>query len=139
MSERMNTYGGSMKYRVAIGTEDLINVTEHFGQCRCFFIIEIDQKEEGYIVIEKRETAHSLSCGVHQNEAILDKIKSLHDCQIVLVNKMGGQTEKLLIHNDIIPLQYQGRIEDALKKIGKYYLKQIFYRKDVTYDHKFIE
>lgn len=135
----MNGYGGSMKYRIAIGTDDLVNVTEHFGQCSCFLIIEIDQKEEGYVVIEKRETAHTFSCGEHQNKVILEKIKSLHDCQIVLVKQMGGQTEKLLIHNNLIPLQYQGTIVEALRKIQNYYLKQIFYRKDVTYEHKFSE
>lgn len=125
-----------MNYRIAIGTTDLMNVTEHFGKCSSFLIIEVDQKKEGYVVIEKRETTHSHLCGVHQNEVISEKINALNDCQMVLVKQMGGQTEKLLIHNNIIPLQYQGRIADALKKIQKFYLKQIFVRKDVTYDYK---
>ena len=119
-----------MKYRVAIGTSDKINITEHFGQCRRFVILDIDQENDEETFVEDRDTSFSEQCGEHQNDKIKEKIEALWDCQIVLVKQIGGQSEKLLNHNGIIPLQYQSSIVEALDKIKKYYKKQIFTRRE---------
>lgn len=115
-----------MKYRVAIGTKDKKNITEHFGQCGNFYVIDIDQENDEVSFVEERNTDFSSQCGEHHNEIIGSKIAALKDCQIVLVNQIGGQSEKLLQHNGIISLQSDGSIEDALVKIKKFYKKQIF-------------
>ncbi len=52
------------------------------------------------------------------------------DCRIILVKQLGGQSEKLLNHYGIISLQYNGLIEDALKKIIKFYKKQLLVREE---------
>jgi predicted Fe-Mo cluster-binding NifX family protein len=119
-----------MTYRIAIGTLDNKNITEHFGQCRRFLIVEANQEKEDYITVEERDTSHSFKCGEHQQDAILDKIRALRDCQIILVKQIGGQSEKLLNHNGMIALQYQGSIEEAMNKVLKHYKKQIFTRKE---------
>ncbi len=119
-----------MKYRIAIGTKDGKYITEHFGQCRCFYIIDIEQKNDLVTFIEERDTGCRTHCGSHQDDRIRDKIRALKDCQIILVKQIGGQSEKLLNHNGIIPLQYQGLIEDALIKIKKFYKKQYFIGKE---------
>jgi hypothetical protein len=46
------------------------------------------------------------------------------------VKQIGGQSEKLLNHNGMIALQYQGSIEEAMNKVLKHYKKQIFTRKE---------
>lgn len=119
-----------MKYRVAIGTGDGINITEHFGQCQRFSIVDIDQATDEIESIGYRETEFSEQCGDHQQEKINKKIAALQDCQIVLVNRIGRQSEKLLVHNGISPLQFQGSIDDSLKKITKFYKNYQFIRKE---------
>lgn len=114
-----------MKYRVAIGTLDGEYITEHFGHCAQFRIVEIDQDNDEVTYIEDRNTEYQQQCGAHNHDKILGKIQSLQDCSIVLVKQIGGQSEKLLTLNGIIPLQYEGSIQDALVKIKKFYKKQI--------------
>ncbi|MDF2588287.1 MAG: hypothetical protein K0S41_2128 [Anaerocolumna sp.] len=119
-----------MKYRVAVGTKDRINITEHFGQCSQFYILDIDQESDSVTFVEERVTSHTLQCGNHNDSSIRSKIDNIQDCHIVLVKQIGGQSEKLLIHNNIIPLTYQGFVSEALDKVRKFYKKQNFIKKE---------
>jgi predicted Fe-Mo cluster-binding NifX family protein len=119
-----------MKYRIAIGSRDGITVTEHFGLCSQFYLVDISQEEDIITPVEERKTDSNASCGSHQEERIREKINALQDCQIVLVKQIGGQSEKLLNHYGIISLQYSGLIEDALNKVKKYYKNQIFVKEE---------
>ena len=119
-----------MKYRIAVGTGDGRNITEHFGHCGKFQILEVDQESDEVTPVEERETAFQTACGGHQEDRIREKVAVLRDCQIVLVRQIGGQSEKLLNHNGMIALQFQGTIEEALQKVKRYYKKQIFERKE---------
>lgn len=119
-----------MKYRVAIGTSDGKNITDHFGTCGRFQIIEISQEKDEAVFIEDRITAHQDQCKSHLDDNIIEKIKALNDCQIILVKQIGGKSEKLLIHYGFIPLVNSGTIEKALLKIKKFYKNQIFKREE---------
>lgn len=123
-----------MKYKIAIGTNDKVNVTEHFGGSRQFAIVEIDQEKDEINYIEDRPCVFATECGEHQDELLREKIQVIADCQIVLVKKIGGQSEKILNHHGMIALQYQGAIEAALSKITKFYKKYIFTGKELTHD-----
>lgn len=119
-----------MKYKIAVGTRDDKNITEHFGQCPRFLIIEVDQESDETKTLEVRSTAYNVQCGEHQDEKIKDKINALKDCRIVLAKQIGGQSEKLLNHNGLIALQYDGLIEDALKRIIRIYKGRHFTGKE---------
>lgn len=119
-----------MKYRIAVGTKDGKYVTEHFGQCGQFRILEIDQDSGEAVFVENRETPHNEQCGDHRNEVIAEKIRKLKDCRIVLAKQIGGQSEKLLNHSGIAALQYGGPVEDALVKIKRFYKRQNFTGKE---------
>ena len=119
-----------MKYRVAIGTNDGKNITEHFGTCGRFQILEIYQERDEVVFIEDRITAHQEECRSHLDDNIIEKIKALNDCQIILVKQIGGKSEKLLIHYGFIPLMNSGSIDKAMFKIIKFYKNQIFNREE---------
>jgi len=119
-----------MKYRVAIGTSDGKNITEHFGTCGRFQIIEISQESDEAVLIENRITAHQEQCRSHLDDNIIEKIKALNDCQIILIKQIGGKSEKLLIHYGFIPLTNSGSIDKATLKIIKFYKNQIFKREE---------
>lgn len=125
-----------MKYRIAIGSNDRIRVTEHFGKCSRFYIVEVNEEENGFIPVEERETTGQCQCGNHQDELIRNKIDALMDCRIVLVNQIGGQSEKLLNHYGIVALKFNGLIEDALKKIIKFYRKDYIRGGRMKYDER---
>ncbi|MFU0827529.1 MAG: Nitro-FeMo-Co domain-containing protein [Lachnoclostridium sp.] len=119
-----------MKYRIAIGSRDRIQVTEHFGQCERFYIVEVDEEKNRFLPVEDRETKGNIQCGNHMEDYIRNKIEALMDCRFVLVKQIGGQSEKLLNHSGITVFKYGGFIEDALKKIIKFYKKDYLQRKE---------
>ncbi len=115
-----------MTYRIAIGTSDRINITEHFGKCSRFHILDISQENDSITFVEDRITGHNESCGSHEEAVILDKINALKDCQLVLVKQVGGWSEKQLVHNGIVPLQQEGSISRALIRIKNFYKRHQF-------------
>lgn len=119
-----------MKYRVAVGTKDSENVTEHFGRCSQFQIFEITQENDHTEYIEERITIGSKKCSNHQDENVMEKLKVLWDCHIILVKQIGAKSEKQLIHYGFIPLTFEGPIDKALANIKRFYKNQIF-RKEV--------
>jgi predicted Fe-Mo cluster-binding NifX family protein len=115
-----------MKYRIAVGTKDDVNVTEHFGQCGRFLLIDVDQEKDEIAVAGERFTPCSSRCGEHREQQIRDKIDALGDCRIILVKQLGGWSEKQLNHRGLIGLQYQGAVDEALKRIRHAYRKHKF-------------
>jgi nitrogenase molybdenum-iron protein NifN len=116
-----------MKYRVAVGTADGVRVTEHFGRGESFFIYEIDRDTDETVLVEKRLFGERGSeCGDHDAEGAAAKIEALGDCQIVLVAKIGYRSEKQLTLGGIVPLQYEGELEDALARVRTVYKRRRF-------------
>ncbi|GHU80891.1 hypothetical protein FACS1894191_7100 [Clostridia bacterium] len=119
-------------YRIAVGTSDGKYVDEHFGQAGRFVIMDITRETGDVSIVEERLAPipeGDGGCGGHNNALIAGKIGLLLDCQIVLVAKIGGKSEKFLLHNDIIPLQFEGDVESALERIKKAYKNRPFLRK----------
>ena len=116
-----------MTYRIAVGTEDFIHVTEHFGRCRQAMILEVTQETGDVAAIETRSLPSSAGCGAgHDPVTVAAKIEALSDCRIILMAKIGGQSEKQLIHRGFIALQFEGRIDDALARIHRAYRARVF-------------
>ncbi|MDR0905458.1 MAG: hypothetical protein LBN00_04705 [Oscillospiraceae bacterium] len=123
-----------MRYKIAVGTTDGVNVTEHFGQAKGFFIYEIDQDSDETILVERRsfvdedaDGGEDCGCGGgHDETAVTSKLDALGDVQIILVQKIGGKSEKQVTLKHIVPLQFNGTIEDAFVKIKKSYKHRQF-------------
>jgi predicted Fe-Mo cluster-binding NifX family protein len=129
-----------MIYQVAVGTPDGVNVTEHFGRCSRAAILTISQETGAITPLTYRalpdgaaQGEAAAGCGGgHDHQAVAAKIDALADCQIVLMARIGGQAEKQLIHRGIIPLQYEGRLEDALARIQSAYRSRVFDRRTIS-------
>lgn len=118
-----------MTYRIAIGTLDGIEVTEHFGQGKNFQIIEIDQQSEETKVIGNIEVVHSEACGSgHDENLIQEKIQAFLDWKViaVVVRQIGLKSERLMIKNGIEVLVFTGKIADGLEKIKRFYNRRNF-------------
>lgn len=126
-----------MAYNIAVASTDGININKHFGDSDSFFIIKIND-DETYenlgerVVIEDQGDTNSTSCqgslgesycGGHSDSAIQKKIKAISDCRCLLCSKCGLGSERQLEKNNISVFEIDLKIEEALKKILKYYKK----------------
>lgn len=118
-----------MTYRIAIGTFDGVEVTEHFGQGKNFQILEIDQQSEEVKVLGNIEVVHSEACGNgHDENLIQEKIQAFLDWGViaVVIKQIGFRSERLLIKNGIEVLVFSGKIADGLEKIKRFYKRRNF-------------
>ncbi|MBP5332149.1 MAG: hypothetical protein J6Y89_09890 [Lachnospiraceae bacterium] len=130
-------------YRIAVGSADGVNITEHFGSSRAFRIVEIDQETDEESALAVIEVVHSEGCGHGHDQAMLEaKIQSLLDWQVtaVLVARIGPGSERMLTKNGIQVLESEGSIENAMVKIKRFYKRYSFETKggadNAGEDHK---
>lgn len=116
-------------YRIAAGTLDGENITEHFGQSKGFRIIEVDQESDAEKVLADIEVIHSEGCGHgHDQEMLTAKIQALLDWQVtaVLVSQIGPGSERLLTKNGIQVLVTDGSVKKAMVRVKAFYKRHHF-------------
>lgn len=118
-----------MKYRIAVGTVDGIEITEHFGRGRNFRIYEIDQEKDSVKTLVDISVNSRDECNMASHDEFLEeKIQALLDwkVKIVLVSKIGPGAERQLIKNGIQSLSKDGKVDAVLQKVKTFYAKQPF-------------
>ncbi|GHU66904.1 hypothetical protein FACS1894184_05790 [Clostridia bacterium] len=116
-----------MTYRIAVGTLDGKTITEHFGQCHQALIIDVSQETGETVEVETRSLVANPSCGAgHDENRIAAKAEALSDCHVILMAKVGGQSEKQLIHRGFTVLSHEGPLDAALTRIKKAYKSRVF-------------
>lgn len=118
-----------MAYRIAIGTTDGVEVTEHFGRGREFRIVEVDQQTDEIKDLGNIEVIHSETCGEgHDENLVQQKIQALLDWQVtvILVKQIGPKSERLVTKNGIEVLVFDGKVEDALQRVKRFYKGRSF-------------
>lgn len=112
-----------MNYRIAIASKDGKVVTDHFGHCKRFIIVEVDKSE--YRFIEQREVNPPCNGGVHTINGIEEVLDRLKDCNYILVNQIGGGAEQIIKANQFEVVTYKGYVTDALEQIILHHLPKI--------------
>ncbi|GHV32919.1 hypothetical protein FACS1894167_15880 [Synergistales bacterium] len=110
-----------MSYRIAVGTSDGENVTEHFGQCAKWTIMEAG--DDGVWRFLESRAAPPSSGGAHDDEALRKFVEILGDCRAVLVSKIGPGAERMLSRASITAFERSGAIDGALRKLAEYYAR----------------
>ena len=116
-------------YRIAVGTLDGINITEHFGRAKCFRILEIDQETEEEKALADIEVLHSEDCSHGHDQAMLEaKLQALLDWNVtaILVAQIGPGSERLVTKNGIQVLVAEGELAKALPRIKRFYRSHHF-------------
>lgn len=116
-------------YRIAVGTLDGQNITEHFGRSRGFRIIEVDQETDEEKVLADMEVVHSEDCSHgHDQEMLEAKLQALLDWQVtaILVNRIGPGSERLVTKNGIQVLVTDGTVAGAMIRVKKFYKRHHF-------------
>ena len=120
-------------YRIAVGTLDGKEITEHFGQSKGFRIIEVDQSSDEEKPIADIEVVHSENCGQGHNEEMLrQKIQALLDFDVVaiLVKRIGPGSERLVTKNGIQVLVAEGDVSNAMAHVKKFFKRHHFQTQD---------
>ncbi len=104
-----------MNYRIAIASKDGKVVTDHFGHCGRFIIVEAERNS--YRFIEQREVNPPCSGGVHTINGIEEVLEILKDCEYILVNQIGGGAQHILKKNNFQVIIYRGYVKEALEQI----------------------
>jgi nitrogen fixation protein NifX len=118
-----------MAYNIAVASTDGINIDKHFGASDSFFIIKVndDGTYENLgerVVAEAQKDISSTSCGGYSGDpSIQKKIEVISDCKCLLCSKCGPGSEKKIGKNNISAFEIDLKIDEALKKIIKYYKK----------------
>ena len=125
--ERMDTPVAT--YRIAVGTVDGRNVTEHFGRSRQFRVIEVNQETGEEKALADIEVLHSEDCSHGHDQQMLEaKIQALLDWDVtaILVTQIGPGSERLVTKNGIEVLVADGEIAVAMERVKKYYKRHHF-------------
>ncbi|MDR3310846.1 MAG: hypothetical protein LBS90_05820 [Oscillospiraceae bacterium] len=117
------------RYRVAVGTTDGIEITEHFGRAESFWIYEIDRETDEIAIADKRIFAPKEgACGDESETPAHDggseRFAAVSDCNIVLVAQIGFRSQKTLTLKQIVPLERTGDVSDALARVAKSYKRR---------------
>ena len=110
-----------MIYRIAVASRDGKAVTDHFGSCRRFLLIDVDSAAGTYAFAGFRPVTPPCAYGEHTAGGMKEAAEALSDCRIVRVGKIGPPAETALRRRGVDVLEYHGLIEDALRRILQYY------------------
>ena len=120
-------------YRIAVGSLDGVEITEHFGQAKGFRIIEIDQDSDEEKALADIEVVHSDGCDKrHDSDMLRQKIQALLDFEVIaiLVKQIGPGAERLVTKNGIQVLVAEGNVSDALGRVKKFFKRHHFQKRD---------
>jgi predicted Fe-Mo cluster-binding NifX family protein len=106
------------KIRVAFASSDGNFIDTHFGKCEKFFIADFDDASKKYEIIENRHCSRMCGQNGHTQENLSKIIKLLHDCKYVITARIGIWIVSELKQNGIMPLEFLGTAEEALKTIN---------------------
>jgi predicted Fe-Mo cluster-binding NifX family protein len=105
------------KIRVAITSSNGEFIDLHFGKCEAFEIIDIDKNAAKYECIEIRISPRMCLEGGHNPETLKNIIMLLSDCKYIITARIGIWIVSQLKENGIIPVEFFGHVEEALRII----------------------
>jgi nitrogen fixation protein NifX len=106
-----------MEVKIAVASSDGINVDQHFGRARSFWIYRLNDK--GYEYLEKRENDAPCSGQSHNDNALELAARRLSDCRGVVAAQIGPGAIDVLICHRIMAFTLPGTIEEAFEALIK--------------------
>jgi len=106
-----------MSHIIAVSTTDGKTIHRHFGRTEKFRIVSID--ENGYTGIETREVEPCCNNFQHHESAFDKVLQILHDCEAVIVGKIGPGAYNYLTFKGMRVLEAPGFVDDVLTSLCK--------------------
>jgi len=109
-----------MSYKIAVASSDGKVVNQHFGKATQFLIFEVEK--DNFKFLELLEASAFCNYGEHDDNKLLSAVEVLEGIRAVLVSQIGKGAAQALKIKGIESFDVRDFIEDALKKLIKYYL-----------------
>lgn len=107
--------------KIAIASDDKINISHHFGRALGFVIFELNNEKVTNQVYRENNGKSNGECGSCDHGTMINNIK---DCKVVISYGMGQRIYQDLINNKIIPVVTEEHtVKSALDKFMKNSLK----------------
>jgi predicted Fe-Mo cluster-binding NifX family protein len=106
-------------FKIAVATKDGKVISEHFGRCACWSIIEVT--ESGYRFLERRETVAPCAQFEQSDDSLNRAAELLSDCRAVLALKIGPGAAALLESSGILCFEIGAEVDFAVKKLIEYF------------------
>lgn len=111
-----------MTYKIAVASSDGKAINQHFGRAEQFFVYEVEDNNNFKLVELRKATDFHTQYEDHVTK-LKNTIRGLKGCRIVLVTQIGDGASRILRSNGIEAFDVEGPIENALKKLIRYYAK----------------
>ena len=120
------------KYKVAVATNDGVNVNVHFGHAAAFDVYEVDDESGKFEKVEVRVKPEHCdgscgdgTCGQRDVErsSMFSAAKNLADLDYVLCSQLGPQAVQALTRFNVRAFDISLPIADAIAKINLYRVK----------------
>jgi nitrogen fixation protein NifB len=106
-----------MSYRVAIAVDANQEILAHFGRASHFAVYEFSSG--GATLLDTR-TAEAFCRQVDKQQRLESVADLLSDCSAVVAAAIGPCARQELNSANVQALEYNGRIEDAIRTIAQY-------------------
>jgi predicted Fe-Mo cluster-binding NifX family protein len=116
-----------MAYRIAVGTLDGKEITEHFGRARGFRIFEVSPDTGEEVALVDIEVTAAEGDAGHNQKLLEEKIQALLDWKVtaILVKQIGPKAERMVIKNGIQVLCSDGSVTAAMEQVKRFYKKTV--------------
>jgi predicted Fe-Mo cluster-binding NifX family protein len=113
-----------MSWRVAVTSADGVLINQHYGHARWFLIYDLEKDGTG-VLAERRAVDPWCNSANHGDaeEGRPGIAKDITDCTAVLTARIGPPARKKLELSGVSVFEKQAPIDEALKKLARYYSK----------------
>ncbi len=105
-----------MSKKIAVATTDGKVVNEHFGRCRRFLVLEVDE-EENILSSETRNVIPVCRCHEHDENELFETSQGLSDCEYVLCARIGQGAQNCLEAAGIKSFEIPGIITESVHRM----------------------
>ena len=107
--------------KIAVGSSDGVNITEHFGKAQEFLIYEVNQEGDYQLLETRRNDFHQANKqdSSKQHNRIYIIAELLYDVEVVLVSQIGPEAVSTLQEKGIKAIPLSLPIDKALKSYAK--------------------
>lgn len=104
-----------MDVKIAVASNDGVNVDEHFGRARSFHIYRLH--DAGHELMETREIEPACSGHAHDDDALSRTAHALSDCRGVVAAQIGAGAIDALIMYRIMAFTLPGSVDEAMEAL----------------------
>ncbi len=107
------------RYRIAVASSDGINVNEHYGRARNFYIFDVVENES-YSEAGVKELIPACNGGVHDSEHLKRSAGYFADCRYVIASRIGPGAMAALEDVGVEGYEFAGDIDEAIDRLVRY-------------------